>query len=221
MKKTTFLAVTMCISALTTQAQEFNKTTRDKELDSTLCEVFVKDQFARIGLRKAIKENNVDSIIHYNTMMQTADEENQRIVFNLLDETGWPEDLSNDANKAIFLVIDHSDIESQKKYLNLVKLQSENGVISKSYYPTLLDRVLMKENQRQVYGTQTHMNMNKEEKVLYVWPVVNAENIDSLRNTVDLLPLAEYMEVMKEVIGCEVIFDNSLNPEDIKGKSNE
>ena len=153
--------------------------------------------------------------------MQTADEENQRIVFNLLDETGWPEDLSNDANKAIFLVIDHSDIESQKKYLNLVKLQSENGVISKSYYPTLLDRVLMKENQRQVYGTQTHIKMNKEEKILYVWPVVNAENIDSLRNTVDLLPLAEYMEVMKEVIGCEVIFDNSLNPEDIKGKSNE
>ena len=89
------------------------------------------------------------------------------------------------------------------------------------YYPTLLDRVLMKENQRQVYGTQTHIKMNKEEKILYVWPVVNAENIDSLRNTVDLLPLAEYMEVMKEVIGCEVIFDNSLNPEDIKGKSNE
>ena len=51
--------------------------------------------------------------------------------------------------------------------------------------------------------------------------MVNAENIDSLRNTVDLLPLAEYMEVMKEVIGCEVIFDNSPNPEDIKGKSNE
>ena len=100
MKKTTFLAVTMCISALTTQAQEFNKTTRDKELDSTLCEVFVKDQFARIGLRKAIKENNVESIMYYNTMMKKADEENQGILFNLLAYTGRTADVSYDSTKA-------------------------------------------------------------------------------------------------------------------------
>lgn len=47
----------------------------------------------------------------------------------ILDKDGWPEGLSDKANKAIWLIIDYSDIDFQEKYLPYIESKAEFATI--------------------------------------------------------------------------------------------
>ena len=66
----------------------------------------------------------------YSYEMARTDSLNQTTVFDILDKEGWPSHLSDKANRAIWLVIDHSDASNRIKYLDLVKVKAEEGVLS-------------------------------------------------------------------------------------------
>ncbi len=116
---------------------------------------------------------------------------NQATVFGILDKEGWPSHLSDKANRAIWIVIDHSDLAYRSKYLGLVKEKAEEGVLDKTDYAILNDRVLMEEGKPQIYGTQIKM----------------AAALDSLRSTVGLSPIEEYLKTSSESIGQEIVWD--------------
>lgn len=42
---------------------------------------------------------------------------------------------------------------------------------------------------------------------LCLWPVENPENLDSLRSTVGLSPIEEYLKASSESIGQEIVWD--------------
>ena len=70
--------------------------------------VYDRDQAARewtIGMTS----HSADEIAEYSNEMKRIDSLNQAIVFSILDKEGWPSHLSDKANHAIWLVIDHSD----------------------------------------------------------------------------------------------------------------
>lgn len=118
------------------------------------------------------------------------------------------------ANRGIFIVIDHAKLESQKKYLPLIKEQSDKGIIEKGDYATLLDRVLMKSNQKQIYGNQTVAKNKDGEVKLYVWPIQDSEKVDSLRNNVGLPPLKEYIKLVSSAYKQPCCWDKNLEIKD-------
>ena len=146
--------------------------------------------------------------------MKIADVENQNIVFDILDNQGWPEGLSKKANNTIYLVVDHAEINDQKKYLQEIKKQSQIGVIDKDKYPTMLDGILVSEHKKQIYGTQTKAIMKNDIKVVYVWPIEDSKNIDSLRASVGLVPLDIYMKILEATLNAKVLYTDDMNFQD-------
>ena len=173
-------------------------------------EVYDKDQAAR-AWTSGMASLSADEIVAYSTEMALTDSLNQATVFGILDKEGWPARLSDKANQAIWLVIDHSDLAARSKYLDLVKAEAEEGVLDKSDFAVLNDRVLMEEGKPQVYGTQIKMAAEfvGEELTmqLYLWPVENPAALDSLRSSVGLSPIEEYLASSGATFGQPVVWD--------------
>lgn len=174
-------------------------------------EVYDKDQEVRKWT--VLSSLSYDEIVTYSTEMALTDSLNQATVFGILDKEGWPARLSDKANQAIWLVIDHSDLATRRKYLDLVKAKAEEGVLDKSDYATLNDRVLMEEGKPQIYGTQIKITgtiIFGEEQTLpmYLWPVEEPAALDSLRSSIGLPPIEEYLE-SSGLFGLPVVWDPS------------
>ncbi len=173
-------------------------------------EVYNNDQAVR-EWTKEMSSLTADQIVEYSTEMERVDSLNQAIVFGILDKEGWPSHLSYKANRAIWIVIDHSDLANRSKYLELVKEKAEEGVLDKTDYAILNDRVLMEEGKPQVYGTQIKMAAmivdNEVAMQLCLWPVDNPAALDSLRSTVGLSPIQDYLKTSSESVGQEIVWD--------------
>ena len=188
-----------------------------KSYNHILEDIYDKDQSVRewtVGMASL----SADKIAEYSYEMERTDSLNQTTVFDILDKEGWPSHLSDKANRAIWLVIDHSDATNRIKYLDLVKVKAEEGVLSKSDYATLKDRTLMENGLAQIYGTQIKMaatvigeNITMQ---LYLWPVTDATALDSLRNTVGLSSIEEYLKTSSEAVGQVIVWDRTKTVED-------
>lgn len=186
-------------------------------VDSMLCAIRDKDQSIRQKIMPMLASGNQDSIMAVVVQMNMIDKENQTFVFGLLDNQGWPDGLSDKANSAIFLVIDHAEFAAQEKYYPVVKEKAEQGIIGKEDAATLQDRILMKKGEMQVYGTQTTMVVINGENINYLWPVKNPDQLDKLRKEVNLPPIAEYIAVFEKQ-GIKLVWDKSLSVDDLKAK---
>ena len=180
-------------------------------------EVYDNDQAAR-EWTKEMSLLSADEIVEYSTEMERVDSLNQATVFGILDKEGWPSHLSDKANRAIWIVIDHSDLAYRSKYLYLVKEKAEEGVLDKTDYAILKDRVLMEEGKPQIYGTQIKMAATiVDDEIalqLYLWPVENPAALDSLRSTVGLSPIEEYLKASSESIGQVIVWDKERTVSD-------
>ena len=198
----------IAVMALLTGCNRYNRVLED---------VYDKDQAARawtVGMASL----SADEIVEYTAEMERVDSLNQTMVFGILDNDGWPSNLSDKANRAIWIVIDHSDLTSRSEYLSFVRAKADEGILDKSDYAMLNDRVLMEEGKPQVYGTQIKMaaTFDGEDMAmqLYLWPVENPDALDSLRRSVGLSPIEEYLRSSSESVGQEVIWDKEKTVSD-------
>ena len=182
-------------------------------------DVYDKDQSVREWTH-GMASLSADEIVAHSYEMERIDSLNQAMVFGILDKEGWPSRLSDKANRAIWLVIDHSDATNRSKYLDFIQTKAEEGVLSKSDYATLKDRTLMENGMAQIYGTQIKMAATAiGEDIsmqLYLWPVGNADTLDSLRNTVGLSPIEEYLKACSEKIGQKIVWDKTKTTADFQ-----
>ncbi|PKL37398.1 MAG: hypothetical protein CVV41_22850 [Candidatus Riflebacteria bacterium HGW-Riflebacteria-1] len=121
------------------------------------------------------------------------DSENQRKIEKILEEIGWPRKSdfgSLGPAEAIFLVIQHSDLDFQKKYYKLLKLAAESGDLSKSSFAIFEDRILVREGKNQKYGSQLKIDQNTGKYSFY--PIEDEENVNKRRSEVGLESLDEY-----------------------------
>lgn len=147
-----------------------------------------------------------EEIATYSIKMVETDSLNRVAVANILDKDGWPKGLSDKANKAIWFVIVHSDIDFQEKYLPLIESKANEGIVDKTEYATLYDKMMKNKGLPQRYGTQVNMDILivgdvEESKTFSLWPVEDMEHLDSLRASVGLQPIDEYLEIVRESIG--------------------
>ena len=111
----------------------------------------------------------------------------------LLDKYGWLgyDVIGNQGTSTLFLVIQHSDLKTQVKYLPLMREAVKNGNAAPSNLALLEDRVLMRQGKKQIYGSQIARNDKGE---YYVFPMTDPDNIDKLRSEMGLQSIADYVK---------------------------
>ena len=193
-----------------------------EQTDSLLCELHECDQQIRhklLSVQQAyIAEQRtelIDSIVMLVAEQDRADSLNRVAVDSLL-QSGWPEGLSEQSNRTIWLIIDHADVEYQERYLPLIEQQAVRGTISPSDYATLLDRVNVRRQRPQRFGTQTGYKQRDDEVFTFVYPIEDIDALDSLRLSVGLDSMHLYLRQVSETLGTEVKIDSGLTWEEIE-----
>lgn len=195
-----------------------------EQTDSLLCELHERDQQIRHELMSVqqayIAEQRaelIDSIVMFVAEQDRADSLNRVAVDSLL-QNGWPEGLSEHSNRTIWLIIDHADVEYQERYLPLIEQQAVRGTISPSDYATLLDRVNVRRQRPQRFGTQTGYKQRDDEVFTFVYPIEDIDALDSLRLSVGLDSMHLYLRQVSETLGTEVKIDPGLTWEEIEAQ---
>lgn len=111
----------------------------------------------------------------------------------ILDTYGWlgADVIGSTGNSTLFLVIQHSNLPTQEKYLPLMREAVKKGKAFGGNLALLEDRVALGQGKRQIYGSQ--ISRNPDTKMHYVRPLEDPENVDKRRAEVGLPPLAEYV----------------------------
>ena len=90
-----------------------------------------------------------------------------------------------------FLLLQHADLETQKKYLPLLREATAAGEAKSADLPLLEDRVRMLDGEKQLYGSQL---MRGEDGKPALWPIEDEEHVDERRAQVGLEPIADYLK---------------------------
>ena len=100
-------------------------------------------------------------------MMKQKYSENLEIVKEILDQHGWlgKDIVGHYGNRALFLSIQHSDLETQITYLPMMREAVKNGNAEPANLALLEDRVAVRQGRKQIYGTQLEYD---KEKVSYL-----------------------------------------------------
>ena len=196
-----------------------------EQTDSLLCELHERDQQIRHKLMSVqqayIAEQRtelIDSIVMLVAEQDRADSLNRVAVDSLL-QNGWPDGLSEHSNRTIWLIIDHADVDYQERYLPLIEQQAVRSTISPSDYATLLDRVNVRRQRPQRFGTQTGYKQRDDEVFTFVYPIEDIDALDSLRLSVGLDSMHLYLRQVSETLGTEVKIDSGLTWEKIEAQN--
>jgi hypothetical protein len=142
--------------------------------------------------RKEFGRNSLqDKIILEKRRVQ--DEENLQVVEKIIAQKGYPSSKSvgKKYTPVLFLIIQHSNLQTMKKYLPLLRDVALKGDISLKTLVLMEDRVALGEGKKQLYGTQVMTSQNGKS---HVRPIEDPDNLDKRRKEIGLSPMSEYVK---------------------------
>ena len=170
----------------------------DHELIARLQAIHERDQKPRHDFLFAYQTKAVDLIDSLVREMQIADSVNLIEIQDILQTYGFPSKaIAGTNNSAIWLVIQHSDVECQKAYYPMLRAAAERGELRWDDIALLEDRIAMHEGRPQRYGSQAVENSEGE---LVIYSLLNKDSVDFWRAEVGMSPLAEYAKQMNALI---------------------
>ena len=169
----------------------FNK---DIEYAKILWKMFALDQAYYKDIEIADEKVGKNSTVTYALwdLKEKINKENQEEFEKLIETNGWPKssEVGGSASTTAFLIIQHSDLEKQKKYLPVIKNLCEQKEASWQSYALMYDRILTDENKPQKYGSQ--FKYNAQTKKNEFLPMEDETKVDEWRKEVGLGTLSEY-----------------------------
>jgi len=126
--------------------------------------------------------------------MNQQDSINMSVVGNIIDKYGWlsKEQTSEEANEALFLVIQHGSLQSQLKYLPIMKKAVDTKKAKAVDYALLVDRTNMYQGKFQIYGSQFNYD---NEGHIHIYPIYKEPYVNKRRKSVGLPPMEEYVKM--------------------------
>lgn len=165
----------------------------DKELQSQLEQLYIKDQTLRQLYREAEQKfgQKSEQMTYFWSVVNKQDKENEKEIIEILDKKGWPGTslVGGKANKAVFLVIQHAPLDMQEKYLPMLRESVTKGESQGQDLALLEDRVAVRNGKPQIYGSQ--ITRNKEGK----WEfdkIKDPEYVNQRRKAIGLSPIEIY-----------------------------
>lgn len=164
-------------------------------LVATLDSIYNDDQLLRLKLDTLEKQygQQSDEVKQVWEEVDKLDAKNIVKVKRIIDEYGWlgPDKIGERGNSTLFLVIQHSDFETQKKYLPIMQEAAKRGDVYPADLAYLEDRIAVNKNLPQPYGSQ--LGFNEEINAFFLFPLEDPDSIDERRASVGLGPIAEYL----------------------------
>jgi len=110
----------------------------------------------------------------------------------ILDQYGWlgKSRVGAKANQSIWLIIQHAELETQEKYLPLLRASVENGESEGWHLAYLEDRVLMRNGKNQLYGTQSKWDDSAQKNRIHT--IDDVKNVNKRRKKLGLDPVEDY-----------------------------
>lgn len=176
-----------------------NKDDVEKELDKPLVaildSIYQEDQTYRRQIEEIEKKYGRESreMKKHWALINEKDSINLIKIQKILDGKGWlgSNVIGDQGNSTLFLVIQHSPLEVQQKYLPMMRDAVKNGNANSSSLALLEDRVALRKGGKQIYGSQ--IGRNQETGEYFVSPLEDPENVDKRRAEVGLGPIADYV----------------------------
>lgn len=167
----------------------------DQELVAQLDTIYQLDQNYRKQV-KVLEEKygrESDEMKAHWKLIQKTDSLNLIKIEKILNERGWlGEDIIGDrGNTTLFLVIQHSDLKTQLKYLPMMRDAVKKGNAYASTLALLEDRIALRQGKPQIYGSQ--IARNPETGKYYVSPLIEPEKVNERRAEVGLGSIEDYI----------------------------
>lgn len=196
--KQAVICLTLVLSIEEVKAQvnsfELDSSKFKQELLLALDTIYKDDQSYRMELGKLVKlkaqPSQIDSV---RNIIVKKDSINLLKVNEILKQYGWlgPQDVGMNGSQGIFLVIQHADLATQKRYLPLIRQAEKDGKTLSSNLAILEDRMAMREGRKQIYGSQGFKD--KVTGKSYIYPVMDVDNLDQRRKAMGLPPMSTYV----------------------------
>ncbi|GAU65533.1 hypothetical protein SSP35_01_08770 [Streptomyces sp. NBRC 110611] len=156
------------------------------DLADELLRRMTTDQHAR-----GVRDNGEIAAPDYE-LMRTVDNDNTAALQRIIDEHGWPGHslVGEQAANAAWLIAQHADLDFQQRALGLVRDAVTRNDATTQQLALLTDRVLMRQGQPQIYGTQYRDLCDG--RGYQLWDVTDPDNLDVRRAEADLGPHADY-----------------------------
>tara|TARA_B100000809_G_C15114798_1_gene522019 strand:- start:1492 stop:2475 length:984 start_codon:yes stop_codon:yes gene_type:complete len=169
----------------------------DKPLVVILDTIFQEDQKYRMQINIIDKKYGWES----NEMkalwkiINEKDSINLIAIQKILDERGWlgADSIGEQGNSTLFLVIQHSDIKIQEKYLPLMRDAVKKGNAKSKSLALLEDRVALRQGKSQIYGSQ--IGKDNETGIYEVQPLLDPVNVNKRREKMGLGKLEDYIKL--------------------------
>jgi hypothetical protein len=166
----------------------------NRTLTLELWEMHMKDQaFFRpllvCDFKLGVSEQVHDSLTK---IYQPLWENNARELIEIIQKSDWPKESEVGVRAAgtAFLVLQHADHETRKKYEPLIEAAANAGEAKWTNVAMLIDRICVEENKPQIYGSQ--VRFNKITKLYEPEPISDESNLDIRRKKVGLGTAANY-----------------------------
>lgn len=176
MTKLKLLMIFFCFLASTGYSQEKTDTAA---IRAQLKLILDRDQKTRV---------RGDSLL----FAQWIDSTNLVQIESLIARYGWPGKsfVGATGNIAVFLVIQHSDLAIQEKYLPLLKASVADSQSMPCDLALLKDRILMRQGKKQLYGSQIARDSSNGGWKFY--PIEDEKNVNARRKLMGLEPIEQY-----------------------------
>ncbi|MFY9221053.1 MAG: DUF6624 domain-containing protein [Blastocatellia bacterium] len=164
----------------------------NKELREELLSMMKEDQ----SIRKQYIASNFNK--DFLPSMVEIDKKNTLRMKEIISKYGWPGItlVDNDGAKAAWVIAQHADhdVEFQKNCLDFIKKAFLADDVEPTDFAYLTDRVMIKEKNQQLYGTQLYSKDGKFSPL----PIEDEANINERRRKIGLSPLEDYIKQAEE-----------------------
>lgn len=168
----------------------------DSILKEQLEQIAIEDQTLRFLLPDAIEKFGRDSreYKYIWSLIHRQDSICVNKVVHILDKYGWlgKSRVGENANQAIWLVMQHSELAIQKNYLPLLRKSVTKGESEGWHLAFLEDRVLMYSKKKQKYGTQAVWDNELKRNIIY--PIEDVKNVNNRRQELGLEPIEKFAD---------------------------
>ena len=177
------------------QSKEKAEAHLDKQLVATLDTIYEDDKKYRTQINDIAKEYGWESneLKEHVKIMKAQYSINTSKIKKILDEYGWlgADIIGNQGDSTLFLVIQHSDLETQEKYLPMMREAVKKGNAKANNLAFLEDRVALRKGEKQIYGSQIAPDPETGEYIIL--PLIDPENVDKRRAEVGLGKFQDYI----------------------------
>jgi len=127
--------------------------------------------------------------------IRKSDSLNVLLVTKIIDRYGWlgSNEIGYFGMQTIFLVLQHADLATQEKYLPIIRDAFQNKKLSPFYLALFEDRLSIKKNKYQIYGTQ--LFFSKQLGRHFFLPIHQPEQVTEKRKNIgiDTLVYNDYL----------------------------